>query len=200
MSYAPHSRQRPDNTESYLTRIEKESNRLNALITQLLLLTRLGDDVNSVPKEPVHLQKLVSDIVHDAAFEVAGKKRRITIQNLDDAVVLGSMEMLGRALENVIRNGLRYTVAGSSVELSVTKDRNQVAIIVRDHGIGVPEEYLEQIFKPFFRVAESRDRDSGGTGIGLAIAKQAILMHGGSIEARNAKKGGLAIEIHLPLL
>jgi two-component system sensor histidine kinase CpxA len=110
------------------------------------------------------------------------------------------MEMLGRALENVIRNGLRYTVAGSSVELSVTKDRNQVAIIVRDHGTGVPEEYLEQIFKPFFRVAESRDRDSGGTGIGLAITKQAVLMHGGSIEARNAKKGGLVIEIHLPLL
>ena len=194
------ARQRPDKTESYLARIEKESNRLNELINQLLLLTRLEDDINNVPKEPVHLQKLVSDIVHDADFEAAGRKRRIKIQNLDDAIVLGSVEMLGRALENVIRNGLRYTVAGSSVELSVTKDRNQVAIIVRDHGTGVPEEYLEQIFKPFFRVAESRDRDSGGTGIGLAIAKQAILMHGGSIEARNAKKGGLAIEIHLPLL
>jgi two-component system sensor histidine kinase CpxA len=194
------ARQRPDKTESYLARIEKESNRLNELINQLLILNRLEDDINSVPKQPVHLQKLVSDIVHDADFEAAGRKRRIKIQNLEDTIVLGSVEMLGRALENVIRNGLRYTVAGSSVDLSVTKDKNQVAIIVRDHGPGVPEKYLEQIFKPFFRVAESRDRDSGGTGIGLAIAKQAILMHGGSIEARNAKKGGLVIEIHLPLL
>jgi two-component system sensor histidine kinase CpxA len=73
-----------------------------------------------------------------------------------------------------------------------------VTIIVRDHGPGVPQEYLTKIFEPFFRVAESRDRDSGGTGVGLAIAKQAILMHDGTIEAKNLKEGGLAIEIRLP--
>jgi len=71
---------------------------------------------------------------------------------------------------------------------------------MKDYGLGVPQEYLGQVFKPFFRVAESWDRDSGGTGIGLTIAKQAILMHGGSVEAKNGIEGGLVIEMRLPLL
>lgn len=169
-------------------------------IDQLLILTRLEGNVDNASKKPVRLHKLLGDIIHDADFEATNQDRRIEIQNLDKVTVLGSKEMLGRALENVIRNGLRYTAAGSAVEIGLSKSDDYVAIIVRDHGPGVPQEYIKQIFKPFFRVAESRDRDSGGTGIGLAIAKQAILMHGGSIEARNAKKGGLVIEIHLPLL
>lgn len=194
------ARQHPDNSKSYLTRIGKESERLNELITQLLLLTRLESDVNSVPKRPVLLHRLLPAIIHDADFEGAGEKRRIELLQLDEASVLGSTEMLGRAFENVIRNGLRYTIDGSSVELRVTKNSNLVIIHVRDHGPGVPEEHLEKIFKPFFRVAEARDRDSGGTGIGLAIASQAILSHGGTITAQNAKEGGLVIEMSLPLL
>ncbi len=185
--------------ESYLTRIEKESVRLGELIDQLLILTRIKGNVDNILKEPLRLDKLLTDIVHDAAFEVANQDRRIKIQNLDEVTVNGSREMLGRALENVIRNGLRYTPAGTAVEIAIAKGENHVAIIVQDHGSGVPLKYLEQIFKPFFRVAESRDRDSGGTGIGLAIARQAILMHGGSIEAGNAENGGLVIEIHLPV-
>jgi two-component system sensor histidine kinase CpxA len=107
--------------------------------------------------------------------------------------------MIGRALENVIRNGLRYTAAGSAVKITLAKSVNLVTIIIRDFGPGVPQENLERIFKPFFRVAEARERDSGGTGIGLAIAKQAICMHGGSIIAKNAANGGLVVEIQLPL-
>ena len=194
------ARQRTNKTEPYLDRIEKESNRLNELINQLLILTRLESDVNTVPEESVHLEKLIRNIVQDADFEAAGRKRRIQIQNLDDVIVSGSTEMLSRALENVIRNGLHYTEEESSVDLSITKDKNRVLIIVRDHGPGVPEEDLDQIFKPFFRVAESRDRDSGGTGIGLAIARQAIVIHGGTIHAKNAETGGLIVQIQLPLL
>lgn len=193
------ARQRFSDAEPYLARIEKESGRLSELIDQLLILTRIESNMDNAPKKPVSLYKLLSDIVHDANFEAANQDRRIEIQNLDKVTVLGSMEMLGRALENVIRNGLRYTAAGSAVEISISKGEDDVAIIVRDHGPGVPQEYFEQIFQPFFRVAEARDRDSGGTGIGLAIAKQAILMHGGRIEARNAERGGLVIEIRLPL-
>jgi two-component system sensor histidine kinase CpxA len=194
------ARQRTNKTEPYLDRIEKESNRLNELINQLLILTRLESDVNSVPEESVHLEKLIRNIVRDADFEAAGRKRRIHIQNLDNAIVSGSTEMLSRALENVIRNGLHYTEEESSVDLSITKDKYKVLIIVRDQGSGVPEEDLDQIFKPFFRVAESRNRDSGGTGIGLAIARQAIAIHGGTIQAKNAETGGLIVQIQLPLL
>ncbi len=194
------ARKRADDAEPYLLRIEKESDRLNQLIDQLLTLTRLEGDADAKAKVPVNVSELVRKIVHDADFEAANLGQRIIIRNFDDASVLGSMELLGRALENVIRNGLRYTAGGSSVELSLSKGEDSVVILVQDHGPGVPAEYLEQIFKPFFRVAESRNRDSGGTGIGLAIAKQAILLHGGSIEARNGARGGLVIKIRLPLL
>jgi len=194
------TRQRFSEAGPYLARIEKESGRLNELIDQLLMLTRLEGRMDNAPKEPVSLHKVLHDIVRDADFEAVNKDRKIELKNIDDVTVLGSMEMLGRALENVIRNGLHYTTAGTAVEIDVSKDDNQVTIIVQDHGPGVPQAYLEQIFKPFFRVAESRDRGSGGTGIGLAIAKQAILMHGGSIVAKNGQESGLVIEIHLPLL
>ena len=193
------ARQRFSEAEPYLTRIEKESVRLGELIDQLLLLTRLENNMDNSPKEPVRLHELLSNIVHDADFEAAQQNRSISIQKLDKITVPGSMEMLGRALENVIRNGLRYTAEESSVDITLSNNNGIVVITVIDHGPGVPEESLEQIFTPFFRVAESRDRDSGGTGIGLAIAKQAILMHGGSIEATNTREGGLKIWIQLPL-
>lgn len=193
------ARQRFSDAEPYLARIEKESGRLSELIDQLLILTRLEGNMDNSPKEAVELHTLLNSIVHDADFEVANQDKSIEIQNLDTVTVPGSMEMLGRALENVIRNALRYTATGSVVQITLSKSTDFVTIIVRDYGPGIPEEHLDQIFKPFFRVAEARERDSGGTGIGLAIAKQAILMHGGTIVAKNAAKGGLVIEIQLPL-
>ncbi|MFH7326622.1 ATP-binding protein [Desulfurivibrio sp. C05AmB] len=192
------ARQRFSEAEPYLARIEKESKRLSELISQLLILTKLEGKIDDFVNEPVSLDKLLREIVQDADFEAANKGKRVEIQNFDEITVTGSEEMLRQALENVIRNGLHYTVNGSAVEISITKGKNDAEIIVRDHGPGVPQEYLEQIFKPLFRVAESRGRDSGGNGVGLAIAKQAILLHGGSIEARNVEQGGLIIEIHLP--
>ncbi len=192
-------RRQPENAESYLLRIEKESDRLNDLIGQLLTLTRLEGKVDNKEKEQLNVSELVEEIAGDANFEAAGLDRRVQLGTLDNAMVLGSREMLGRALENVIRNGLHYTAAGTAVDVEVVQDEGHVAIRIRDHGVGVPEDKLEQIFKPFYRVAESRNRDSGGNGIGLAIAKQAVLMHGGSIEARNHTDGGLVVELRLPL-
>jgi two-component system sensor histidine kinase CpxA len=192
------ARRHPGNAEPYLERIEQESLRLNELIEQLLLLTRLEGDLDTFSREPVSLQELLDSIIHDADFEAADRDRGIKIHTVDNVTVPGSRELLRRALENVIRNGLRYTAAGSIVEVCTSKNDGSVAIIVRDHGPGIPPQYLEQIFTPFFRVAESRNRDSGGTGIGLAIARQAVLLHGGKIKAENSSKGGLVITIQLP--
>ena len=194
-------RQQPENTEPHLARIEKESTQLNELITQLLTLAWIEAQFEHVSRQPVNLQKLLGDIVHNAQFEAMGgnNKKEIEIEKFDNITVPGSSEMLNRALENVIRNGLYYTSPESSVEIRVLKNENQVSITVQDHGSGVPHEQLTQIFKPFFRVHEARDRKSGGTGIGLTIAKQAVLMHGGSIEAKNGEEDGLIIEITLPL-
>ena len=193
------ARQHCADADPYLARIEKESDRINELIGQLLMLTRLESETDVSRKEEVELQDLVSAIAEDAGFEAIDNDCRIDLQQLDQATVLGSREMLGRAIENVIRNGLHYSPAGSDITIQVRKTEQQAIITVRDHGPGVEDQYLEQIFKPFFRVAESRDRRSGGSGIGLAIARQAMLTHGGDITAENSKDGGLLITMNLPL-
>lgn len=194
------ARKQPDNAEQYLLRIAKESERINDLIDQLLTLTRLEGDADYTQMKPVNIPELIKDIVDDANYEAAHINRTVTVRRLTKVLVPGSREMLGRALENVIRNGLYYTADDTTVEIDIEQGRDHTIISIKDHGPGVPDKNLDQIFKPFFRVAESRNRDSGGSGIGLAIAKQAVLMHGGDIKADNNPAGGLIITIRLPIV
>ena len=112
--------------------------------------------------------------------------------------ISGNEELLARAVENVVRNAVRYTLEGSTVSVSLSREAGTTLIRVRDHGPGVPPEALEKIFKPFYRVESARDRNTGGTGLGLAIGRRAVRIHGGSIAARNHPEGGLEVEIRLP--
>jgi two-component system sensor histidine kinase CpxA len=113
-------------------------------------------------------------------------------------------ELLRSAVENVVRNAVRFTAEGTSVEIALSKDsdagNNYAVISVRDHGQGVPDDSLEKIFQPFYRAEDARDRQSGGgTGLGLAITDRAVRMHGGSIKASNAAGGGLLVEMRIAL-
>jgi two-component system sensor histidine kinase CpxA len=113
---------------------------------------------------------------------------------------MGSQELLRSAVENVVRNALRYTPPQSTVEIALEcKNGGPATIRVRDHGPGVPESELPKIFRPFYRVASARDRQSGGTGIGLAIAEGAMRLHGGSVRAANAPDGGLEVTFAVPV-
>jgi two-component system sensor histidine kinase CpxA len=120
----------------------------------------------------------------------------------EEAVIHGSEEMLRRGIENVVRNAVRYTAEGTEVEIAVSRrrgDSGEAAVIrVRDHGPGVPEEALSRMFLPFYRVADARDRQTGGTGIGLAVTERAIRLHKGTVAAANAPDGGLVVEM-LPI-
>ncbi|OQY17460.1 MAG: hypothetical protein B6I36_08930, partial [Desulfobacteraceae bacterium 4572_35.1] len=107
--------------------------------------------------------------------------------------------ILAQAFENVIRNAVHYTADNTAVTVILTTAQDQLNIEITDNGAGIPEKMLDKIFAPFFRVADARDRQSGGTGIGLAIAKSAILHHRGTIMARNNSNGGLIVQIVLPL-
>ena len=100
----------------------------------------------------------------------------------------------GSAIENVLRNAVRYTRDGTAVEVSLVSNNGLATVAVRDHGGGVPEDELKNLFRPFYRVGEARDRSSGGTGLGLAIAQEAIKAHKGQIRARN-EGDGLVVEI-----
>ena len=110
----------------------------------------------------------------------------------------GDGGLLARALDNIVRNAIRHSAAGTAVEIGIEDQLGQAVVSVRDQGPGVPEEMLEAIFKPFFRVESDRGRDSGGIGLGLAIAQRAVVLHHGEISAHNANPG-LKVEVRLPL-
>ncbi len=181
-----------------LDRIELESERVNKLVGQLLALTRLESGAERVPPEMVALDELVQQVVDDASYEAGPQNKDVKILQLDPCRMRGSVELLRSGIENVIRNAIRYTAAGSAVEVSLAARLDTALVSVRDHGPGVPEAELAHIFEPFYRVSEARERTSGGVGLGLSIADRTVKLHGGTIRAANAQDG-LLITIELPL-
>jgi two-component system sensor histidine kinase CpxA len=181
-----------------LDRIEQESERVNQLVGQLLTLTRLESGAEHVPPETVVLEDLVQQIIDDANFEAKPLNREVKAVQLDHCRVQGSSELLRSAIENVIRNAIRYTGEGTAVEVFLIWRLNTAVLRVRDYGPGVPESELQHIFEPFYRVSEARERASGGTGLGLSIADRTIKLHRGTIRAENAKNG-LIVTMELPL-
>ena len=181
-----------------LNRIEQEAERLNELVGQLLAITRLESGAERVPAETVMLEDLVHQVVDDANFEAKPLNREVTIEQLDRCRVNGSGELLRSAVENVVRNAVRYTAEKTAVHVGLHWKMDTAVLTVRDHGPGVPEADLARIFEPFYRVSEARDRASGGAGLGLSIAERTVRLHGGTIAATNTEDG-LLVTIRLPL-
>lgn len=181
-----------------LSRIETEAERLNEMIGKLLTLSKLESGGAGVSMVRIDLTNLVSDIASDADYEAKANNRAVRFAS--DAVcrIDGSEYLLRSAVENVVRNAVRYTEPGTTVEVGLAVSGPSAIISVEDHGGGVPEAELDNLFRPFYRVAEARERSSGGVGLGLAIARRAVLAHDGSIEAANTGRG-LKVTIRLPL-
>jgi two-component system, OmpR family, sensor kinase len=178
-----------------LERIETEAERLDALIGQILRLSRLAQPSASVLADEVDLGDLVDGITRDAAFEAQARGVRVDFSAPIGAVLVrGNATLLASAVENVIRNAVAYSPPGGVVTATV---ENPAAIVVTDQGPGVPTAELERIFEPFHRVAEARTRDSGGDGIGLAITRRVLAAHGGSASAANRPGGGLVVRLEL---
>jgi signal transduction histidine kinase len=194
------ARQEDGNTTAALDRIELESERLNFLISDLLTLSLLEGGGDALAKSPFALCELATEVTEDADFEAASLNRQVLLTSCEPTTLAGNRELLRRALENIVRNGVRYTKEGSAVEVTLGRDSSGYALLkIRDHGPGVPESALADIFRPFYRVAADRDRHSGGAGIGLAIAQRTVQLSGGTIVARNLSDGGLEIEMRMPL-
>lgn len=180
-----------------LNRIEREGNRLNTLVGELIQVTRGEGDPQGLATERMRLDELVSTIVEDSRIEA--EKRRVTMNpSLSPVTTTGNPELLRRAIENLVRNAIRYSPEDTTVDVSLSQVGSIYRISVRDHGAGVPEESLPSIFDPFYRVEKDRGRTSGGVGLGLAIAKRAIELHNGTMRAQNVKPG-LRVEIDLPV-
>jgi two-component system sensor histidine kinase CpxA len=175
----------PENLE----RIGEEARRLDTLIEQLLTLSRIQSRVNDGHQVEVDPSRLVHEVVSDADFEASARGGRVVVKAENGGTILGDEDALRSALENIVRNAVKYTAEGSEVEVSMWREGGEVVIVVRDYGAGVAEEMLGRIFSPFC---------GEGTGLGLAIAERAIAAHGGSVRAANAEGGGLRVEVRLP--
>ncbi len=184
-------------TQPVLERIETESARLNEMISRLLTLSQLESGARDFDTTELNLAKLVRQVAADADYEAAARNRSVKITAVEDCRVVGSESLLQSAIENILRNAVRYTAEGTAVEIGLGRRNGDAEVTVRDSGGGVPEAELTNLFKPFYRVGEARDRGSGGIGLGLAIAEQAVKAHRGNIAARNTEDG-LEVKISLP--
>ncbi|MFL6468828.1 MAG: ATP-binding protein [Pyrinomonadaceae bacterium] len=172
-----------------LDRIENESNRLNEMISRILTLSRLETGGEDFSKTKLDLAELVRDIAADAEFEASGKGKEVRADIINECNVKGNENLLRSAIDNVVRNAIRYTADATKVNLSLTTNNGHATVTVQDHGGGVPQSELENLFRPFYRVGEARERKTGGTGLGLAIAQRAVAVHGGTITAVNVDDG-----------
>jgi len=189
----------PEEEDTALSKIGQEAARIDDLIGHLLTLTRLESGAGILAVEVVDLTELVRSIAADVNFEAADSHKGVTIVAAATVRLSGSRELLRRAIENIVRNAAHYTAANTRVEISLAVSKAEATITVSDYGPGVPESDLPHLFQPFYRVAKARERQSGGVGIGLAIALQAVKAHGGAITAKNlSERQGLVVTITLP--
>ena len=188
-------RQRPENLMAACDRLERECGRMDKLIGELLHLARLEAGVGLHFDENIALDQLLSDLAADAELEAEAAQRRIELDCAAGLRLSGNADLLQSAIENVVRNALRYTPPDSAVGISARLESGTIHVSVCDSGPGVPEGRLADIFDAFCRIDDS----GAGHGLGLAIAQRVVLAHGGSICARNRQGGGLCVESQLPV-
>jgi two-component system OmpR family sensor kinase len=192
-------RQDRNQHERSLARIEREAVRLNDLVGELLTLARLDSGAIAQAPEKIDLADMVADTAEDAKFEAETSGRLLDVSALDVTVVVGYSQLLQRAIENIVRNALRYAPAGTAVNIALVADAvgSRAVLTIEDEGPGIPEEELPNVFRPFFRTSSAPD--GNGFGLGLAIARRAIAIHRGTIAMHNVASGGLRVVIELPL-
>jgi two-component system, OmpR family, sensor histidine kinase CpxA len=205
MSLALLRKQPPLESEELLQRMERDVERVDTLMGQLLTLSRLETGLSPEGRDSVDLSRLVQEVVADGDFEARAGGKSVRLATEAGIVIeKADQQALRSACENIVRNAIRFTAPGSEVEVILKTERmsasSQAVLLVRDHGPGVPGELLQQIFQPFFRIKEPNrnPRENNGTGLGLAIALEAIRQHRGSIIAANANPIGLEVKIMLP--
>lgn len=186
------------NIPQTLARIERETVRLDSLISEVLTLARIENNA-FVDEQFFDIGLLLSAIVEDVRYE--SQQRNVSVlfdyDEGQEATVNGSAELLHRAFENVLRNALKFSSTGQSIHVSLTKEQKKFVIVIRDQGPGVHEDKLDFIFEAFGRLPTSGIKE--GYGLGLSITKKAVLAHSGEIRAMNHPDGGLMIRVALPV-
>ena len=193
-------RQSPHKIAEFLDRITLEANRMDGLVGELLTLSRLESGAVQIKKEKIALNQLMHSIIEDAEFEAAAKNMKLCMPLDKDYLLQGQPDLLYRAIENVVRNAIKYGPNNSEINISCRESNEvrQVHIVISDQGAGVETLELEDIFKPFVRGASGSQ--TIGHGVGLAITKQVVEAHGGQVMARNLTPQGFSVELSLPYI
>ena len=191
------ARTSPD-SKMALDRIERDVDRISSLVADILEINFIRSGTAVEGDEITRAGDIMDEVIRDCQMEAEIRGCRLAVSGRLVGQVRGNRELLRRAVENVLRNGIRYSPEHATIDVSIAEDARVATITVRDYGPGVPEESLARIFDPFFRVEEARDATSGGSGLGLSIAKQAVQVHHGVIVAENASPG-LRVRITIPL-
>jgi len=185
--------------ENEFERMELECLRLNTLIGEIIEFSRLESSTTPLNLMPVNLKPLLISLIEDANFEFSQERPRVTFIKSPELIAMIDEKLIHRACENVLRNALRYSPIDKGVTVSLTKKKSAIEITFEDSGPGVPNDQLKKIFSPFYRVDTSREKKTGGYGLGLSIAKQAVRLNNGVIVAHNKPEGGLSVTIKLLL-
>jgi two-component system sensor histidine kinase CpxA len=185
--------------EQYLQRCQLEVERLNQMIEDALILSRLENTLQTIEKKPLDFNALIQRVIHEEQFIANEKSITIVLNSTVIVELLGDRNLLFSAISNVVTNAVKYSPEQSIIKVALSVDEQLVSLVICDNGIGVPPASLTELFTPFYRVNLARDRKTGGTGLGLAIAKQAIVAHQGNIFAKNNENKGLSVTIQLPL-
>ncbi|MEM7000811.1 MAG: histidine kinase sensor domain-containing protein [Pseudomonadota bacterium] len=183
--------------QASLNRIRRESRHIRKLVDDTLTFAWLKNESPSVERENLDLVDLIEVLIDDARFEYPDRNITVALPGSAD-VENSNHRMLGQALENVLRNALRYTPAGKTVSVNLAAEQTHYAIQISDEGPGVPEEYLGAIFQPFFRVEASRSDAGSSFGLGLALARRQLAAIAATVRAANLNQGGLQVTIQVP--
>ncbi len=187
------------NAAKHFDRMEREIDNVSALASELLTLASLEDASSFVPLAEMDINALVARIVADAIYELPGRADDVQVLEPDGRIVVrGNWDLLRRAIENVVRNALFYTARRIPITLTIAERAGWALIVIADQGPGVPEEALDHLFEPFYRVDEARARKTGGSGVGLAICQRVVEAHGGAVRACHNTPTGLIVEIKIP--
>ena len=188
-----------EQAQPVLDRIEREAERMNQMIGQLINLARMETAAGPPTPSRVQLDEIVKQVASDAEFEAQQRNCRVNLDADNNMCSTeGNPDLLRSAVENIVRNAVRYTAPGTAVNMALRADDGWATVEVSDGGPGIPEADLDKVFRPFYRVATARDRESGGTGLGLAIAERAVRLHGGTVTAENQPQGGLRVTMRIP--
>ncbi|RLB08057.1 MAG: PAS domain-containing sensor histidine kinase [Deltaproteobacteria bacterium] len=189
-----------ENARKFLEIISKQADRLNAIIEDLLSLSRIEQEAEKGEIQLMEgdLRRILEAAILDCETRARERNIKVTLNCSDEVRVKANSRLLEQAVSNLLDNALKYSEPGGIVEVEVIKDENEVAIKVRDHGYGIPPGHLPRLFERFYRVDKARSRELGGTGLGLAIVKHIVQAHGGHVTVESTLHKGSTFTIHLP--